>query len=129
MNTALTNEPQVFLLGALVFVFFLVIISIGLFLYLVYFKFDEIVNCLRRSEIANCKRGFLDCGFVGRVIFVGGVFGVLVFSRRSINKGTLDESDYNEFPAILKLWVLICGYSSAVLALVVCFMNYVGWNR
>lgn len=129
MNMASTNEFQMVFLGVLVFVCFLTIISMGLLLYLAYFKFDEVVSCLRRSEIACSKWSFLGGGFVGRVIFVGGVFGLLVFSQRSINKGALDASDYKQFPAVLRVWFFVCGYSGIMLVLVVCFMNYIGWNK
>ncbi|PPS62923.1 hypothetical protein CR917_18950 [Pseudomonas sp. BRM28] len=80
--------------------------------------FSSLLHAFRRSD---CLPRFLQIwgthGFISRCMIVSALSGIMLYARRSINRGQLDPKDFHEFPLALKRrltitsWLIIIGFA------------------
>lgn len=127
-----TQSETVFLLGGLVLIFMILIVLV-VFLYIAYFRMDEIVANLSKSPAVMYRKTSLGWDPVSRLLLIYCVSAILIFPRQSLKSGDLDLQDYERFPVRLKSMIKMCGYlmlSLALVSLVVVIIGkYMSWLK
>lgn len=118
-------ETTVFLIGGGVFFllgFFMLVVQ----LYLSYFKMSEILRSLARSRAVLSRRFIVGGDPFTRFFILVSIAPLLMFPRRAIKLGELDQEDYLEFSPrllrIIKCFYCLAHVGAAVL-IALCYLS------
>lgn len=118
------------------FVFVIVNLALGcgvlvVQLYLAYFELENIFAALRNSYGIALRKPLVTRGVLSRMFVVGNIAMMLVFHKKSIRGGDLNQQDYDSFSPALK-FKLMSIYTISVFLGVMLFVlfllgKYMGW--
>lgn len=97
--------------------------NMGLLMWVVLFKVEQIEDALGNSKInIEAKRIGSNAGLWGRQYRLGLATSVMLFSDMYIRKGLVDPDDVKNMPIHLKRWAVLPHVAAAVLLLLLFFL-------
>lgn len=102
-------ELAVLMLGFVLIV--LGLFGVIFFLYLAYFRVEEIFDRLKKSPGAISKKGCLEGGPIGRFYLITCIGALMMFPKKSLTSGELNLQDYQLFPMRLRRMIELYSWS------------------